>query len=170
MRAKNLTPFQLATKVTSRRPPQPEVTVVVKGSFRLVPGGVIEPIERLSEQHLLSGDLYRDDDETRSGELLYASDFADFKLNAEVLLIGSCYAPEGRPVTELPVMFRVGAFQKALRVIGPRFWSDGVVRAFTEPRPFSSMPLTWSSAFGGPGSSANPIGKGLSSNDLPTIE
>ena len=120
MRAKNLTPFQLATKVTSRKPPQPEATVVVKGSFRLVADGVVSPIERLSEQHLLSGDTYGDDDETRSGQLVYASDFADFKLKVDLLVRGTCYAPEGKAVTECPVAFRVGDFEKTLRVVGPR--------------------------------------------------
>lgn len=169
MRTKNLTPFQLGTKLTSRRPPKPEATILVKGTFRLVPGGVVEAVAPLHEQHLLRGDVLAEGDE-RSGECLYGSDFADFKLNAEVLLQGSCHAPGGLPVTECPVMFRVGAWSKMLRIVGPRFWSDGLLSSHTEPAPFTTMPIRWSNAFGGPSSKRNPWGKGWGTNELPNVE
>ena len=77
-----------------------------------------------------------------TGECLYASDFADFKLHAEVLLAGTCHAPGGRPVAECPVRFSVGAWSKTLLVVGRRVWTEKVLGpAISDPQPFTTMPL-----------------------------
>lgn len=165
----NLTSFPVVTAVTSRKPPRPEMVVVVKASFALGRSG-LTPIEALPEMHALSGDVFREDDEDRSGESLYGSDFAEFKLNAEVLLTGHAYAPGRKPVTELGVSFSVGEWSKSLRVIGPRVFSDGISRGHSDPLPFTKMELSYRNAFGGPGHDGNPVGKGASSDELPTVE
>jgi uncharacterized protein YjbI with pentapeptide repeats len=171
MRTKNLTPFLFGTKVTSLRPPQPHMTMIVRASFRLRPGEPLEPIEGLMEQGPLSGDIVRDDDDERTGEVLYASDLADFKLHADLLLAGSCHAPGGRPVVECPVRFSVGAWSKTLVVIGRRVWTEKVIGSpISDPEPFVTMPILWSNAFGGPGYAQNPAGRGRDTPDLPTVE
>src|SRR5947209_7433938 len=38
MKTKNLTPFLFGAKLTSRKPPQLEMTAIVRGAFRFVPG------------------------------------------------------------------------------------------------------------------------------------
>lgn len=170
MLTKNLTPFLVGTKLTSRRPPQPEMTLVVRATYAIGPGGALTVVERPIDQRFLSGEVFADGDDERAGECLFPSDFADFKLNAEVLLKGHCHAAGGVPLTECLVRFAVGAWSKTLRVVGRRAWSDRLPGAVASaPLPFTKMPLTWANAFGGPGVPENPAGKGLG-DELPNIE
>ncbi len=172
MLTRNLTPFLFGAKVCSRRPPVPEMTLIVRGTFRLVRGEPVVRRRRISiEQGPLTAEVFADDDEEQRGECVYGGDFADFKLHAEVLLQGKCHAPGGKPVTECPVLFRVGGWSKMLRVIGPRAWTDSVIgAAFSAPQPFTEMALTYANAFGGAGHEPNPVGKGYRTRELPTVE
>jgi uncharacterized protein YjbI with pentapeptide repeats len=170
MKVKNLTPFPFAPKLTARKPPQREMAVIVRGAFALRPGQPLEPFPTLSKQGPMKGEEFLPDDDDRTGEAVYPGDFADFKLNAEVLLLGACHAPGGRPVKECPVRFAVGAWSKSLRVLGRRFWSDGMLQAGTEPQPFTRMPLRYENAFGGPGHARNPVGKGIGTLEMPSVE
>jgi uncharacterized protein YjbI with pentapeptide repeats len=165
MLTKNLTPFAFGAKICSRRPPQPEMTVVVRGSFTLRPGEAPAAIEDSLERGSLMGDRFADDD--RANECVYATDFADFKLGAEVLLVGSCHAPGGRRVPDCPVQIRVGTWSKALHVFGQRVWT---ATGASKAEPFERMPLTWHNAFGGPGYDRNPVGKGFKTKELPNVE
>src|SRR6185437_14349401 len=102
--------FLAGYKVTSRRPPRPEVTIIVRAMYVLAPG---EPL-RLPEGQLpasqgsLRAEGYREDDEARIGGPVYPGDFADFKLRAEVMLRGACHPPGGRAVKDCAVRFAVG--------------------------------------------------------------
>ena len=174
MRTKNLTGFPFGAKVTSRKPPQREMTMIVRGTFVLRPGqplvAVGGPKDPLA-QGFMTAEVFHEDDEERAGACLYPGDFADFKLRTDLLLQGSCHAPEGRPVTECPVRFSVGDWSKSLRVVGRRVWSDaygGAARS--APLPFTKMPIDWAHAFGGPGYALNPAGKGVGTAELPNIE
>ncbi len=173
MNVKNLTRFAFGTKATSRRPPQVEMTLVVRGAFALEPGQPLvvagEPGDLLA-QGPMGSETYREEDEERAGEALTPNDFADFKLTADVLVRGTCHTPSGKPVSECPVAFRVGDLEKTLRVVGIRAWSDRMGSAeASAPRPFSKMPVDYAHAFGGPGYAKNPAGKGLGP-ELPNVE
>lgn len=170
MLVKNTTPFFHATRLTSRRPPQPEMTLVVRGTLRIVQDGVAEPIEGL-DQGFMSAELFADGDRERSGECLYPGDFADMKLNAEVMLRGHCHPPGKRAAPECPVRFSVGRWRKELMVYGDRRWEKTLTGdKISEPAPFTSMPLDYAHALGGPGYAANPVGKGLRTDVLPNVE
>ncbi|KYG04920.1 hypothetical protein BE21_43985 [Sorangium cellulosum] len=171
MLVQNLTPFLCGIKRVFRSPPRPEMSIVVRGSFVLRPGEALAPIEDPAEQASLTAEVFREDDEERRGECLYGGDFADVKRNAEVLLKARCHAPGKRPVAECTVLFGVGAWSKALRVIGRRVWTERMLGpAISEPAPFVSMPITWANAFGGPEYPMNPVGKGYRTPELPTVE
>jgi uncharacterized protein YjbI with pentapeptide repeats len=167
MLTKNLTEFLFGARVTSRKPPQREMSCVVRAAFRILPDGTLGDLLH-PEQGALSADTFGDDDDEAVGECLRASDFADFKLSAEVLFKGSCHTPGGRPLGSCAVKFSVGDWSKSLRVLGPRTWS--VTGSPTEPAAFSSMKLSWSNAFGGPGYAKNPVGKGVDGVDVPNVE
>ena len=168
MLTRNVTPFAFGTKVGSRRPPTPEMTVVVKGTFALAPGGVVTPLD---EQLPLTGETFAEDDEERHRACLEPGDFADFKLSAEVLLRGHCHAPGGRPVIECPVRVSVGAWSKTILVVGRRVWSGDLVgERLSDPVPFKRMPLGWKQAFGGPGYARNPVGMGFGTREAPCLE
>ena len=173
MKSKNLTPFLFGSRVTSRRPPQPEMVLIVKAKLTLRPGAPLALPEGhpVLAQGTLRGDVFRDDDDDQTGECLYPSDFADFKPQADVLLRGSCHTPGKKRMTECPVRFGVGAWSKILRVVGHRVWMDGVLGpAMSDPVPFDRMTLDDRHSFGGPEHPLNPVGKGFGTRELPNIE
>ncbi len=180
MRIKNLSKLLFGAVTTSTRPPRPEMVCVVKGTFAIVvdrdsafagrsPGGPAAELDGIPEvaQKPLRADVFGEGDDDRAGECLYASDFAHFKPNAEVLLTGSCYAPKGRPILECLARFAVGGWSKTLRVTGNRRWSG---LSITEPESFTTLPLDYAHAFGGAGYAQNPVGKGLDGKELPNVE
>jgi uncharacterized protein YjbI with pentapeptide repeats len=174
MRTKNLTGFPFGAKVTSRRPPQREMTLIVRGTFLLRPGQPLVPVGGPNDplaQGFMTAEVFHKDDDARAGASLYPGDFADFKLRTDVFLRGSCHVPEGRPVTECPVRFTVGDWSKSLRVVGRRVWSDAYGGAAkSAPLPFTKMPIDWDHAFGGAGYAQNPAGKGVGTAELPNLE
>lgn len=168
---KNLTPWFWGPKVTSRKPPQPELAVCVRAVFRLAPGQPLEPIEDPMKQGFMSGDTFDAEDIDQRGALRHSSDFAEWKPNAEFLLRGTCFPPDG-PTDQCEVKFRVGYWSKSLRVVGPRVFRPGLLMGgkASNPVPFDSMPLTWENAYGGPRYAMNPVGRGHEGDELPTIE
>jgi uncharacterized protein YjbI with pentapeptide repeats len=170
MQVNRCPPFLHGTKVTSRIPGQLEMTVVVRGVFRIAPGAPLTAIESPVEAGSLAGDLFGDDDDERTGPLLHASDFADFKLKTDLLLRGTCHPGEGRAVRVCTVRFAVGTWSKSLRVFGRRVWTERIGEPVSEPAPFVSMPITWENAFGGPEHARNPAGKGHRTPELPAVE
>jgi uncharacterized protein YjbI with pentapeptide repeats len=160
-------PFLVGTKVTSRVPGQLEMTVVVRGAFRLAPG---EPVAPLDDVAALApqGDMFADGDDDQKGALVHASDFADFKLKTDVLLKGTCHP--GRPSPVCTARFAVGSWSKSLRVFGRRVWTERAFDPISEPAPFTAMPITYENAFGGPEYAPNPVGKGYRTPELPTVE
>jgi uncharacterized protein YjbI with pentapeptide repeats len=172
LRVTNLTPFPVGIKRTSTSPPRPEMTVVVRGRFDLVPGGTVRKPEGLDPlvQGPLTDEVYAEGDDARAGELLYPGDFADLKLATDVLYRGTCHVPRGKPLNRCPVGIAVGEWRKALWVVGQRVWKEGLFGPkASEPRPFTEMPVTWARSFGGPGFAPNPVGVGLAL-ELPNIE
>lgn len=132
--------------------PADSLTVVVKAAFDLVPGTVT-----LAEEQLLP----TGDEERPEGLLRYSNDFALFKPKTDLLLVGSCHAPGGTPVRMCPVSFGVGRWSKTLLVLGDRLWRKRFLGGkISEPEPFTTMPLTWDRAFGGPKYPKNPLGVG----------
>lgn len=77
------------------------------------------------------------------------------KQGCEWLLAGR--ALSAAPVQELAVHVQVGGLQRTFAVCGDRADSGAGVSA---PAPFTAMPLDWAHTFGGPGSPANPAGRG----------
>ncbi|NUP14097.1 MAG: DUF2169 domain-containing protein [Polyangiaceae bacterium] len=169
MLIKNQTPFAFGTAKTSRRPPQPEMVLIVRAKLRIEPGAVASVVEGLPPlaQGSLSSEVFGEEDDDHAGECTYPDDFAQWKLHAEVMLRGTCHVPNGHAVPECPVRFSVGDWTKILRVVGPRVWSDDDP---TRPVPFTEMPMSYSHAFGGAGYPQNPIGRGFNTTEVHNIE
>ena len=171
MRTKNTTPFLFGSSPASLRPPRPCVSLVVRGAFRLAPGEPVETLLALGAQGALSGDEFLPDDDDRRGALVRASDFAEFKPKVDVLVRASCHTPGARPMTECPVRFSVGPVSKLLRVVGRRVWQGGLLGDSPgKPEPFTSSPIDYWHAFGGPAHPQNPSGKGVGTPELPNVE
>lgn len=168
---KNLTPFFWGPKVTSRKPPQVEMAVCVRGVFKLIPGQPLLAIEDPMQQGFMSGDTFLPEDIDQRGALVTANDFAEWKLHGEMLLKGTCHPPGGS-ATSCNVRFAVGDWSKTLRVVGPRVFRPGMLLGGTmsDPLPFEQMPLSWQNAYGGAGYAENPVGRGYDGPEMPTVE
>lgn len=154
--------------------------VAVKCTFDIKPDGTTEvskdqpPVLRVPEYN----------GEPGKSSMKYESDLIRTKTTTDVIVVGHAYAPNGRPVEDLDVGFRVGSMQKVLRVFGDRRWT-----AFgpSAPEPFLRMPLVYERAFGGVDRKSehperdwewrNPVGTGfvvdranLANVPLPNIE
>jgi uncharacterized protein YjbI with pentapeptide repeats len=183
---RNLGHFLVGFKGCSRQPPAPEMMVVVRatytigrdGSLTLRASDDITPahVEQAREANERAGliaekarmrlgqgtllpETYRDDDEERVGELVYPGDFADFKLNAEVVARGSCHAD--KDATESMVELSVGDWSKTLQVVGTRVRTDDIAGGHaTKPQAIGVMALDYAHAYGGPEFEGNRVGKG----------
>ncbi len=158
----NLTPLVAVTMPWQIRPPKDSLTIIVKGTFDLVPDG---PARLREEGEFPMGDVHVDDDADKS--LVYGSDFGVFKPRADVTLVGTAHAPPsgGGTTDAMQVAFHFGArdkgFVRRAAVLGDRRWQKALMAiAPTDPDSFATMPLTWERAFGGPAFDANPTGAG----------
>ena len=149
------TPFEVAWLLWKARPGTTCLTLVVKGSFSIAHSGPC-PID--PRQELLTGDLHHDDDVERS--VRYESDFAHVKPRGECFVVGSCFAPGGRPVEMELAAFKIGPTLKKMAIIGDRYFK-GLLSGQSKPVPFTEIPLCWERAFGGKSSKTNPVGEGL---------
>ncbi len=78
------------------------------------------------------------------------------KRGTDFVVKATAHAPGGRPVTEVDAAVTVaGVYRHRVRVIGDRTcqWRDGRL-VFSEPEPFTTMPLTYDRAYGGSDESA----------------
>src|SRR4051812_14485465 len=110
-------------------PGQRMLTVVVKATFRLVPGAEAMLADA---QDPLGGDLPWQGDARAA--LFRPTDWVPFKPRADVLLAGHAYAPRRAPVEALVARLVCGGLDKGIRVIGDRAPGG-------RPAPFARMPL-----------------------------
>jgi len=159
--------LRVAYMPSALRPRKPSLTVIAKGTWKLRPDAPPAPAE---EPLYPSGDVRWDDDPERS--LRYPSDFAPWKPRADILCVGRCHVPGGRPLPACRVELRVGKWKKALAVIGDRTWRGGL-EPMTAPVPFRELELQWERAFGGGKERRNPVGRGAEASPgapLPNLE
>jgi len=82
--------------------------------------------------------------------LWFDVDVAPEKPTTDVVVLGTAYAPGGRPVKELPVGLRIGNLAKDLLVRGTRVYPKGMTGVTSSaPAPFVSRPIVCEEAFGG---------------------
>ncbi len=148
--------------------PRHSLTVMAKGTFRLLPGGIATMVPN-GEALRIDGDRHIADDIEKSLE--YTSDFAIYKPKTDLLFKGQCHTPNGEAQTACKVSFGLDGDLQNLMVIGDRQWQSDLLpgKSMTAPQPFSRMPLCYENSFGGDGFDANPVGKGHN-NNLPNIE
>lgn len=136
--------------------PNHSLTIIIKGTFDLVPDGTAE----FAEEGLFpTGDEPYPGDDEGNGSNYYESDFGYYKPRTDLMLVGKCYAPGGAPAVSVPVTFQVGNRKKTLGVIGDREWK-GLFKSLSDPKPFNEMDLKYENSYGGEGYKNNPIGRG----------
>jgi hypothetical protein len=118
------------------------LTVAVRGTFSLAPG---RELLLADAQEPVGDDRHDGDDPRRS--LRAPSDLALYKPRADVVLVGSAYAPFRLPTEALIARLQVGELDKSIGVIGDRVWIDGPDGPEpSAPQPFTSMPLCFERA------------------------
>ncbi|MDI1475990.1 DUF2169 domain-containing protein [Polyangium sp. y55x31] len=151
-------PFDVGSRLWRDERGSLVVTVIAKATYTFAPGDAA-PLD--VPVPLQEEDGHWDDDPTRSVHA--PSDFAPFKPRAEVIIVGSAYAPEGRPARSIAARIVVGSVDKTIEAWGPRrFRADGSVEEAPLQTRFS---LRYEYAAGGPGTD-NPAGIDLSRSAL----
>jgi len=153
----NKTALTIAHLVGRVNFPGYSLTLIVKGTFDL---NHEAPVTISEEQLYPTGDELYPGDESQ-GSVRYESDFAYFKPNADLLLVGKCHTPQGIPLKSCAGTFQVGGRQSTLAVIGNRYWHP-IVKTISSPEPFTVMNISYDSSFGGIDYDKNPAGIGYS--------
>lgn len=125
------------------------VSVLVKRTFVLTPGGALLPCEE--QAGILEEDEMKPK-ETEPGSYPVAeAEMVPFKLRTDVVVTGDVVAPGERPTREGYAGVEVGEHRKYVRVLGDREIERTRNRGleFTRPEPYTRMPLTWDRAYGG---------------------
>lgn len=147
---------------------------VVKGTFALddLDGTGVPAVAEEQVPPVLADEHWDDPVET---SIRVPSDLSLVKPATDVLLLGTAYAPAGRPVEWMDVTLTVGPVRKLVRVFGDRVWRASGTGGYapSSARPFESMPLVWERAYGGtdtakdqPRAEArNPVGAGYRAPD-----
>jgi hypothetical protein len=123
------------------------LVVAIKGAYSIPESPAEEP--RLLDEQL---PLITTDVATGSPGVsapLYETDFAPHKPRCDVLLNGSCYAPEGKPAQRVTVSLRLGSLTKSFQVVGKRVYEGSLLSGPSEPAPFKVLPIGYDTAYGG---------------------
>jgi hypothetical protein len=146
-----LCPFSAGTVLWQAQSGAPTLTVCVRGTFTLTPG---REAELADVQEPVTADRHLDDDARQS--LYTASDLVPYKPRVDVVLVGSAFAADQRPVEALVARISLDGLDKSLGVIGDRVWIEGPDGPEpSAPRPFARMPLRYERAAR---ASDNPLG------------
>jgi len=120
---------------------------VLKATYDIGDDGVLNVSEK--QEPVAMKDEYSG--EPAISSLLCENDGAYFKPGTDVVVIGSVYAPGGRPVRSLDASLSIADLSKTVRVFGDRIWSytPGLGAVCNGPESFTQIPLCWEKAFGG---------------------
>jgi hypothetical protein len=141
---------------------------LVKRSYRFDKSGVCHRLE--PPQPFLDIDVYWGEPGDSSPR--YEADITPYKPATDVVVIGDVYSPGGVPVQQLEAGIEVGRTRKTIAVFGDRIAilpGNGEAPVFSEPQPFTRLPLLFERAYGGTDTSTgmefayprNPVGRGL---------
>jgi hypothetical protein len=123
------------------------LVIAVKGTFRIPAEQGARLLLHEEQMPLVMSDVFFGKPGLSAPK--YEVDFAPRKLRCDVLLNGQAYAPGGRPCERVTVGLSVGNWSKSFDVVGDRMWYMSGVPSVTRPKPFTTMAVTYDSAFGG---------------------
>jgi len=125
----------------------PILSVLLKRSYRIDAGGLAVQLEHA--QPLVPGDRHFGD--PMNTTIAHESDHIPFKPATDIVIQANAHAHNNTPVHELTVSVMVGTHRKDIQVIGDRLAKRGPARLpiFTDPAPFTTMPMRYEHAYGG---------------------
>jgi len=129
---------------------RPTLTVIIKVTFRFSKEDRKASWDE-SQLPIAGQDEFYGDDIQRG--IRIETDMSPYKPGADIVLVGTAHAPQGRAVLTCETALRVGNVAKKVRVYGDRRWIFGSKLALSptisSPEPFVTMELTYERAFGG---------------------
>jgi hypothetical protein len=131
-------------------------SVLAKRSYAIRPG---RPAERRGQDAPLRlVDSYYDGGDPDWSVVEHESETAPLKAATDVAVIAQAYAPGGQATAQMVVGVKLGEHKKVLRVTGDRRcqWREGAPPVFTEPEPFTTMPIRYDRAYGGRDEASDP--------------
>ena len=149
-----LCPFTAGTSIWQAHDGAWTLTACVRGTFSLVHGR--EAVLADAQEPVVGDQFHATSAGSRGRSLYAASELVPYKPRADVILVGSAFAPEQTPVDALIARVTIEELDKSIGVIGDRRWSpgpDGLEPS--APVPFRSMPLRYERAARAPD---NPVG------------
>lgn len=121
--------------------------VIVKGTYRIVPGGGALSVAAEQHEVRMGDELWG---EPEVADVRLPGDFCAAKPGTDVVLCGHAVPPDGSQATEMEVTVQVADRQLALRVHGARQWRRGLMSVVPGPADvLERTPLSWSRAYGG---------------------
>lgn len=156
---------------------QPIFSVLVKRSYAIRDGDALVELE--AAEPFLRSDLYHEPGDPEHCSVRREEECAPYKPATDIVLLAEAHAPDGHPAETVTVGVEIGGYQKILRVIGDRFarHRPGRDPGFTDPEPFTAMPIRYERAYGGIDARSrpeapfhyprNPIGCGVALRNLP---
>ena len=141
---------------------------LIKRVYDVTPDGHCTPIQ--PSPPFLDTDVYHADPARSSPR--YEAELAAFKPATDVVVIGCVHAPDAEPVIQLSAAIRVDGVRKKITVFGDRVATlrgRDRLPEFSEPQPFTAMPLVYERAYGGLDPAdpmefyypRNPVGRGI---------
>ena len=149
-----LCPFTAGTSIWQAHDGAWTLTACVRGTFSLVHGR--EAVLADAQEPVVGDQFHTHFAGPRGPSLYAASELVPYKPRADVILVGSAFAPEQTPVDALIARVAIEELDKSIGVIGDRRWSlgpDGLEPS--APVSFRSMPLRYERAARAPD---NPVG------------
>lgn len=145
LQIENSTPFRVQLFLLPNPAGLERVYVVVKATFALRKG---EAHVAEEQSPIIPADQYWGEPDMSS--VRDAGEAHPTKPASDVILVGSAYAPGGKPSVDFGVSMAVGRIRKAIRVMGDRTWTSGLLGTVpSRPAPVTSVPLRWERAYGG---------------------
>ncbi len=126
----------------------PILSILGKKTYAFAQGQTA--VEADKQEPFIEADEFWGKGKPQSDAMKLESDLVAYKPMTDVVFLCKAHAPNGIPVKQLDVGVQVGSARKIARVIGNRkayVTATGI--AFTEPEPFTEMPLDYSRAYGG---------------------
>ena len=142
----NRTPFKAERSWARDRDGVHQWLVAVKGTYAIGSDGGLDLADEQVDP-LLAPEYHG---EPGASSLRYDADLTLPKPTTDVVLNATAHAPGGRPGTNFPVAFRVGATEKTLQVVGLRTWQMTVFGTKpSSPEPVVEIPIRYEYAYGG---------------------
>lgn len=135
---------------------QPIFSVLAKRTYDVRANGRVELAETASP--FVRADEYYEDGDPEWATVKHETDLAPFKVATDVVVIGSAYTPNNKPLSSIDVTVEVASHRKTLRVTGDRqcHYRPGLAPAFSDPVLFTKMPIQYERAYGGRDTQSDP--------------